>query len=464
MRPLFAVLLTVTGCFAADISGKWDVIAQSGSGPELKMQLVLTGSAPVLSGILSNPAGSVSVEDIQLAGSELKFKFAIGTTPFAVKVTVAGDAMTGAFTSPQGMSGKFAAKRDVSPAPAATPAEVKIETGEIGGSGYRIDIPPNYNGSLVIYCHGYGGNVKFDNRPNAMLALFTDSGYAVAQAGYSGAGWAVEQALTDTEALRKFFIEKHGKPKHTFVTGHSMGGLITLALVEKHPENYDGAMPMCGPLAPTLSVFQRHLFDVLVVFDYYYPGVIGSPVKLADNVRLDQDYAKELGKIIDADPVKRAAVAKYAGFKSPEAETALGIAFFANILKELSIRAGGNAFDNRNTIYYGSENDLLLNREVKRYHADPQATDYVKRYYTSTGKLSRPVLAVHSYYDPVVPTWATDEYGELVRLNGSSDYFVQRYTAHGGHCAIHPDETRKAFVRLVNWVTNGSRPRAGEQN
>ena len=101
--------------------------------------------------------------------------------------------------------------------------------------------------------------------------------------------------------------------------------------------------------------------------------------------------------------MKRAAVAKYAGLQSPEKETALGIAFFANILKELQQRAGGNAFDNRDTIYSGTEDDVLINRQVKRYAADPAAVEYVKRYYTSTGKLTRPVLAVHSYYDPVVP-------------------------------------------------------------
>ncbi|MCX6622451.1 MAG: alpha/beta fold hydrolase [Acidobacteria bacterium] len=447
MKTLTLLLILAGGCPGAGLSGKWDVIAQSGTGPELKMELTLSEAAGALAGTLANPAGSVPLQEVKLSGSDLSFKFAIGPTPFEVKVTVAGDTMSGTFSSPQGMSGKFTAKR------AALP-DVKAEAGEIAGSGYLIDMPTNYNGSLVVYCHGYGGNVKFDTSPNSMLKVFTDAGYAVAQAGYSGGGWAVEQALTDTEALRKFFIGKYGKPKRTFVTGHSMGGLITLALIEKFPEGYDGAMPMCGPLAPTLSTFQRHLFDLLVVFDYYYPGAI---------VRLHADYAKELAKVVDADPRKRAAVAKYAGFQAPEQETAMGIAFFANILKELGQRAGGNAFDNRDTIYYGGEDDLQLNRGVKRYAADPKAVEYVKRYYTSTGKLTRPVLAVHSFYDPVVPTWATDEYGDLVRRGGTSDFFVQRFTAHGGHCAIKPQETIHAFTDLVEWVASGRKPAAGEQ-
>ena len=59
--------------------------------------------------------------------------------------------------------------------------------------------------------------MKFDTKPSSALKHFTDLGYAVAQAGYSRAGWAVEQAITDSENVRKLFIQKHGKPKHTYV-------------------------------------------------------------------------------------------------------------------------------------------------------------------------------------------------------------------------------------------------------
>ena len=31
----------------------------------------------------------------------------------------------------------------------------RLETGEINGAKFRIDIPENWNGGLVMYCHGY---------------------------------------------------------------------------------------------------------------------------------------------------------------------------------------------------------------------------------------------------------------------------------------------------------------------
>ena len=61
-----------------------------------------------------------------------------------------------------------------------------------------------------------------------------------------------------------------------------MGGLITLATIEGRPDEYDGALPLCGILSPTLE-WMRGVFDLLVSFDYLYPGVLSaSPRGLAD--------------------------------------------------------------------------------------------------------------------------------------------------------------------------------------
>src|SRR2546430_16263276 len=66
----------------------------------------------------------------------------------------------------------------------------KMETGEINGAKFRIDVPEKWNGGLVMYCHGYSpapGN--FDNsKQNPMFEVFDvflKQGYAVAQSGYA---------------------------------------------------------------------------------------------------------------------------------------------------------------------------------------------------------------------------------------------------------------------------------------
>ena len=62
------------------------------------------------------------------------------------------------------------------------------------------------------------------------------------QSGYSRGGMALEQAIPETEALRKYFVQHYGKPSESYVTGHSMGGTLTAMTIEQHPEIYDVAV------------------------------------------------------------------------------------------------------------------------------------------------------------------------------------------------------------------------------
>ena len=143
-------------------------------------------------------------------------------------------------------------------------AAPKTETGVINGAEYRIDIPGNWNGGLVVYCHGYAatpGRFEKDKPLPPTQAVFTEAGYALAQSGYSAGGWAVEEAVFDTEALRHHFTEVYGKPKETYITGHSMGGFLTMTLVEKFPSAYDAGLPLCGPLAAPEWFMARGAFD-----------------------------------------------------------------------------------------------------------------------------------------------------------------------------------------------------------
>lgn len=339
-----------------------------------------------------------------------------------------------------------------------TPA---VETGEIEKAGYRIDIPGNWNGDLVMYCHGYGAAAKFDKAkpPSDLMKAFLDRGYAVAQSGYSRTGWAVKEALEETEALRKHFIAKHGKPKRTWVTGHSMGGTITIATLETYPENYDGALQMCGPTGPTLNSFRRRIFDMLVVYDYYFPDMIHSPV---EPVEMEPELPVRIQKEAQTYPDRLEAFQKWSGLRN-DVEVGQVVAFFSQIQRELIARTGGNPFDNRNTVYEGSTDDGRLNRQVKRYAASPRAAEYLKKYYTPTGRLKHPMLSLHTTYDPLVPAWSANEYGEIVQLNGSADLYAQRFVSRNGHCAFTPQETLRAFQDLVTWKDSGKRPEAGEQ-
>jgi pimeloyl-ACP methyl ester carboxylesterase len=342
-------------------------------------------------------------------------------------------------------------------------AEPKTEMGEINGARFRIEMPENWNGGLIMYCHGYSpvpGN--FDNpKPNPALNNFVSEGYAVAQSGYSAGGWAIEEAVQDTEGLRRYFVKRYGAPKETYVTGHSMGGFLTMELVEKFPNEYDGGLALCGPLAPASWFMERNVFDMRVVFDYYFPGVLPSPAKVPENYAVSPALNADIQKLLDGQPEKSAALRRYTGIHTNK-DLAATLVFFTYILKDLQQRGHGNPFDNHNTIYSGTDDDNALNDGVTRYTGDVRAAEYIRLYYTPSGHLTRPLLAIHTTYDQLVPAWVTNAYSTIAGIGGGERFFVQQYVKRDGHCAILPAEIGRGFTQLRQWKATGTRPPAGE--
>lgn len=342
-------------------------------------------------------------------------------------------------------------------------ADAKIELGEINGAKFRIDMPANWNGGLVMYCHGYNPKpVAYDEKENPLLNVFLDQGYAVAQSGYASGGWAIQEGAVDTENLRRYFVKKYGKPKETYVTGHSMGGFLTMTLMELYPGIYDAGMPMCGPLAPTVNFMARGAFDAKVLFDYYFPGALPGPIGIPADFQNTPDLAKKIEAVLDSSPEKSAVLRRQNGTKSNK-DLAGVLTFLTYLLKEMQERAGGNPFDNRNIIYSNTDDDNKVNAGVKRYAADAKATEYLRNFYTPTGRINRPMLAIHTSYDPLVPVSVPNIYQSLVDSSGTSSLFVQQYVKHDGHCRITPEETKRGFSELREWKSSGVRPKAGDQ-
>src|SRR5260370_7580639 len=156
----------------------------------------------------------------------------------------------------------------------------KTEIGDLNGAKFRIDVPEQWNGGLVMYCHGYSpAPWSFGKAgPNPMMDIFMKSGYAVAQSGYAAGGWAIQEAVQDTEALRRYFSHKYGAPKETYVTGHSMGGFLTMALMETFPNVYDGGLALSGPLGPATWFMSRPVLHIRLLFAYLFPLALPNPL------------------------------------------------------------------------------------------------------------------------------------------------------------------------------------------
>lgn len=287
--------------------------------------------------------------------------------------------------------------------------EAKVRTGDIEGVPYRIQIPSRWNRGLVMYAHGYKS--RGDNwtpLPAVLGAVFLERGFAVAESGYSRQGWAVEEALKETEALRQFFAKTYGKPDSTFIAGHSMGGLITLAAIESHPDAYDGALPLCGPLVPALAFFKDRVFDMLVTFEALF----------------GDSLPREYRPVVEA----------------PELPPQV-------VERALASRPAAAA--------------PHVNDSVPRYAAVPETLSYLRRYYTPTGVIKDPVLAVHTTYDAGVPPSFPSSYAVTTALKGNEKLFVQQHVCADGHCRIDPVSTGRAFDELRKWAATGVPPEPG---
>jgi pimeloyl-ACP methyl ester carboxylesterase len=331
------------------------------------------------------------------------------------------------------------------------------EMGNLNGVPYRVQIPSGWNRGLVVYAHGYlDRGREWRPLPDLYSKVFLERGFALIESGYSRQGWAVAEALAETEALRKHFVEVHGKPDTTFVMGFSMGGLIALAAIESHPDIYDGALPMCGPLVPSLAFFTR-VFDMLVTFE----GVFGMhlPGDLRPVVEVLALPLEAVTRALQADTVAAALFARRWDIREPELPRL--IAFFHMMYRECVERAGGNPIDNRNTIYCELGPIDALNAAVPRYAADSKAVDYLRRYYTPTGDIDDPVVAVHTTYDPGVAPELPSRYTVTAALEGNDEHFVQMYVEADGHCNFQPQLIGKAFDALRFWTAGGPRPAPG---
>jgi Prolyl oligopeptidase family len=112
------------------------------------------------------------------------------------------------------------------------------------GATYLIEVPANWNGTLFLYSHGYvvpgSSNPAQDIGDPVTRFFMLSNGYALAGSSYATTGWAIHEALPDQIDVLEKFERVFGHPKRTIAWGHSLGGIITAGLIQRHPRRFDG--------------------------------------------------------------------------------------------------------------------------------------------------------------------------------------------------------------------------------
>ena len=345
-------------------------------------------------------------------------------------------------------------------APAAATTAAVQEVGELAGAAYRIDIPENWQGDLVVYARGYvpvGSPREGATERKREDELVLTQGYAIARSDYSKLGWSVGEALDDTERLRAHFVARHGKPRRTFVMGHSMGSHIALATLERHAAHYDGALALCGANGPAAELFGDHLMPPLVAFDYFFPGVLGlAQGGLADPASPPWPDPEAIEKALQGKPDVANLLATR--FDIPREGLADGVLIRYGALHELAQRAGGFPVDNRTVNYTGLGDDAAFNAGVRRYTGDPAAMAYAAANAALTGTAPRPVVMLDNLADPTIPTEVTQRYAALAEAAGQGANVLVLPSQGQGHCDFTDEHQQHAMAKLAAWVDSGTRP------
>jgi pimeloyl-ACP methyl ester carboxylesterase len=360
--------------------------------------------------------------------------------------------------------------------PAGSALADDIVDGKFGpGALYRLVRPTNWNGTLVLYAHGFVSpdeQVAIPPDAEQVIALLAPRGYAVAVSSFSENGWAVKDGTQRTHQLLGIFTSKFGVPSRVYVAGGSMGGLIAINLIETYPNAFMGVLPACA-VAGGLQRELDYFANVRVLFDLFYPSVLpGTVVDVPPGIDVASQIVAPAIVAMTAEPLKALAIASISQTPVPFANvqelfasitTALGAA--AGYPDVLRLTHGQPFFDNVSTQYTGAlppADLLLINASVQRFSASPAGLNYVQHNYTPTGDLQIPALTLSTFRDPVAPGFHRDAYGAAVAAAGGANWLVQRSvagTGNGyGHCTFTALELVTAFSDLVLWAEFGVKP------
>ena len=397
--------------------------------------------------------------------------------------------------------------------PTCTNAAVTCVTGTAAdGSTYKAEVPSPWNGTLLLYSHGYrppiGPNPPADtwgSRPVADELLAR--GYALAGSSYATNGWAVESALRDQIDLLNRFERRFGKPRRSIAWGESMGGMITAGLVERHPRRFDGALPFCGILGGAVGLWNQNLdleYAIKTLLAADPNPAVSVPASQLELVHVS-DWQANVARAnavvaaAQATPEGRARLALAAAlFNLPDwyepgtARPARGdyaerqrqeflalqfqLAFIFGFRQDVEQRAGGNPSWNTGVDYSrllarsGSRDvvgamyrqstldlraDLRRLATAPRVRADGRATRYLIRNVVYDGRIRVPVLTVHTTADGLVVSPHERAYRDTVRRAGRGRLLRQLWLDRPGHCTYTDEETLQALDVLEQRLDSG---------
>jgi pimeloyl-ACP methyl ester carboxylesterase len=370
------------------------------------------------------------------------------------------------------------------------------------GATYQIQCPSGpWNGTLFLYSHGYvvpgSPNPAQDAGDPYTGGWLLSHGYALAGSSYATTGWAIQQALPDQISTLDVFGRTYRTPSRTIAWGHSLGGIITAGLIQRYPNRFSAALPMCGVLSGGVATWNTALdgafgFQQLIDPSVQVVNITSPSTNLAG--------AEAAANAAQQTPQGRARLALTAALSdtpgwftpgSPEParndvssqeanqylwDSQVDFPFIFAFRAELEARAGGNPSWNTGVNYFAQlaksadlsevralyhaaglslTGDLQTLNHAARISAKPSAVHYLAQNIAFNGELSMPVLTMHTTGDGLVVPQNEQAYQQVVDRAGDGRLLQQIFVHRAGHCAFTPAETITAAQTLLKRLNTG---------
>jgi hypothetical protein len=352
------------------------------------------------------------------------------------------------------------------------PAPPEDYTGVLDGTAYKIRVPANWNGTLLVFAHGtqLGAPTPVVAPPNVEAQLLA-AGYALAGSGFRN---SYKDGVQQTHALTGFFRETIANPQRIIIWGNSLGAGISLKLIEKYPGIYNGAIANCSPSAGAVENM-----DSALAFSLAFDAAFGWPEDLwggVGDVRDDivvSDVLPYVNPLVTAANRPKWEFVRLVMHLPTEAfwtvDPGSGYPFFmlqmwkATVLRSAAEAENGGPVAENLGMHYAVDADdatlasagltreqvdemLVYMNDRADIAANPPARRHLAQWGAPSGALSRPVLTMHYIKDGMAFVTHESYYKTLVEAAGSDDLLLQTYVnGPAGHCSFTPGQYTTAL-------------------
>jgi hypothetical protein len=384
------------------------------------------------------------------------------------------------------------------------------------GATWIADVPGNWNGTLLLYSHGYGPLVAADAPDPTTQAALLSMGYAMAGSSYDphGSWWALGSAVRDQfltlSTVKKTVLGKN--PTEVYAFGTSMGGLVSALEDQNANGRLDGSLTTCGLVAGANQLNQYQLDGEYAISELLAPTqniqltnfTVGPPTFSDSAASAAQLQAAATSA--QATPQGRARLAlafaflnvspwgdatqpgvydfpaqekgQYDGYSSGLFGTPLTpIGFIVEGRDQIEAAAGGEgagtvgvnfAKQLEQSSYYPevkalyNDAGLSLKRDLQTLtqnasiKPDRAAYRWLAQTSVPNGRLQVPELDLKTISDPLIPVQQENYYAALVRRAGDSPLLRQAFVEAQGHCNFTPAELVAGVQALATRVQTGS--------